>query len=175
MVRCWGYDDGSNNRLGQEEPIEYSSRPLAVSGLSGARWISLNSGGCATTDHGAQCWGRNSTRNNQSLFHLGSEPLALITTGWGAAARTIDGQIYSWGYNGKGIQAMPITERSGSYGTWHEPHVIEGFDQALQVRSSGNGTCILNSTGSIQCVGGVTRPSLYHLRDATRVVGLYQD
>ena len=170
-VECWG--DNNLGELGVGTSGNYSSRPVAVTGLPGAI-TAVSAGGfvtCALGTGGAvTCWGDNSAgeigtgATTPTLVPMAGDPVAGITTaiaisagregGNFVCALLADGTVKCWGDNSRGQLGNGSTTGSPT------PVAVTGLTGVTAIAAGDYFTCALLSGGAVKCWGDNSKAQL---------------
>ncbi len=152
-VSCWGRN--VNGSLGGGTTAGYSSAPVTVMNVSGARSVDgFNSRMCAAVSGGGVvCWGQGHT-NRETTTLPGTSALLVAVGSAHTCAITSIGGVYCWGENGSGQIG------NGSVTDVTTPFAVPGFGGSvvgsLTATSIGAGlshTCISTNNGRVYCWG----------------------
>ncbi len=133
-----------------------SSLPKITERLEHAKAISLGvqSGCLIGDDDGVRCWGRGSWGELGDGRAIAFEPTKILdvpTTSIAAGPRhtcaLTEGRVRCWGDDHEGQLG------SGDTGTFAEPAVVDGFDDARGLVSGGRHSCALRRDGTVWCWG----------------------
>ena len=158
-VQCWGGND--SGQLGDNTTVDRLT-PVAVNGLSSGV-VAVAAGGyhtCAlTTAGGVQCWGYNykgqlgdNTTVDKltpvAVSGLSSGVMAIAVGDYHSCALTAAGGVQCWGYNYHGQLGDNTTVNKLT------PVAVSGLSSGvLTIVVGGSHTCVLSSTGGVQCWG----------------------
>lgn len=179
VVYCWG-----NNDEGQVGSIAGSTRvarPVCQSGsepgcpaLTGVAEVTAGAQlTCARRTEGtAVCWGYENASGNAELPAITGLPMPVCASGAGASCDVLqgvtaisthyylglaiaDGQLRSWGRNGYGEMAVPVSTLSSPP---HEVVIGTGADRApltdvRAVHAGVESSCALRNDGTVWCWG----------------------
>ncbi len=159
-VACWG--DNGLSQLGDGTSFARPT-PTAVAGLSNiVEIVAGHQNTCARTDDGhVWCWGvgyvsdprhelsEDRTGRPRKIPDLGR--VTQLTLGTAHACAVVDRGVTCWGYH-------------------HEMARVDGLVDIDQVESNWNNTCVLHSTGAIDCWGSNQRGQLGDGTTEDRVV-----
>ena len=155
-VKCWGNNIGG--QLGNGESHTYSSKPVAVQGLTNAVAISANGQlTCALlADAKAKCWGGNgdgalgdgtTTNSSTPVFVKGIDNATAISAGSAhACALLANGTAKCWGANWGRLG-------NGSLRRSSVPVAVTGLTNTVAIGAGDQGTCALLANGTVKCWG----------------------
>jgi len=156
-VKCWGAN--GSGQLGDGTPVDYTSTPVSVSGLSGV--IAIAAGGahsCAVVAGGSvKCWGSNShgqlgdgstTYSSTPVSVSGlSGAVAVSASGDQTCVLLAGGSLKCWGANGSGQLG------DGSTADRLTPVSVSGLTGVIAVSAAGTYSCAVLMGGSVKCWG----------------------
>ncbi len=155
-VQCWGYN--GSGQLGSGTMIN-SNIPVAVTGLDGVTTMAVGSNHtCAVPDTGeVQCWGNNvlgqlgndtGTNSTTPVVVIGLNSVNTIVAGADHTCALLADEVQCWGLNHYGQLGNGTTEDS------HTPTAVIGLSSGVAAIAAGEShTCVLLSTGRVQCWG----------------------
>jgi alpha-tubulin suppressor-like RCC1 family protein len=161
-VQCWGYN--GFGELGTNDTVTYKV-PTPVAGLGASSGVTAIAAGarhsCAVIAQAALCWGDNeqgqlgdATTTNRlkpkQVFGFGfGSGVTAITTGSDHSCAMKGSQVYCWGLTGHGALG------DGTDGRDRVPHPVSlvGAAQAQAVATGKNFSCVLTTSGGVQCWG----------------------
>jgi hypothetical protein len=158
-VQCWG--DNDEGQLGNGSVINYSSVPVAVSGLSGIVAISGGAGACALTGQGfVYCWGPNdvgelgigstsTTSSSVPVMVPGLSGVTAIAMGSLVSCAIVGTtSVQCWGFNLSG-------QLGNSSAAPHQfsPIAVSVISVPLAIAPSFYSTCFLSAQHVVECWG----------------------
>ena len=167
-AECWGANGFGQLGIGSPDTDPHAT-PLSVSGLSsGVEQVALGSfSSCALMDDGTvKCRGTDEegnlgngdprTDSATPVDVTGITDAVQIDSGADHVCAVIgDGTLDCWGYGNFGqlgdVYSAPGRPPEDHYAT--EPSPVSGITDAIQVATGVEHTCVLHSTGAVECWG----------------------
>jgi alpha-tubulin suppressor-like RCC1 family protein len=167
QVECWGENDEGELGNGQSVP---SPLPAAVSGITDAVSVSTgNAYACAVlATHRIMCWGYNGdgelgngrqASTNTPVFVSGIHTAVAVTTGASHTCALLStGRVECWGVyilgrKAKAPEFCPAQRQECST----RPLAVPAVKHAVAVAAGVGQTCVLTTTGPVECWGFATR------------------
>jgi hypothetical protein len=162
-AKCWG--DNFEGALGNGGGEAFSSTPVPVKGLAGAKTLTFSGGYgyCALITNGrGQCWGANSdgVLGDGGAQISADAPVSvkalqgatiLVSDSRGYCALLNSGGVKCWGSNGGGVSGA--LGDGGNEAQSNVPVAVKGITSAVSVVSNGHGYCALLKSGTGKCWG----------------------